>query len=97
MEAATDTKSTITLFDRANSQLQKNPYFSVLITTVSYALSAMNKNLHAVLRKICTSRADPLYHSCYDGAVAWKMLPIQSIFHQSKQMEVRSHQIWTIW
>jgi len=56
----------------------------------------MNKSLHAVLIKICTSRGGPLFHSSYDGIVARKMLPTQSIFHRPEQMEVRRRQIQTI-
>ena len=53
------TKSTITLCDRANSQLQKT--FFDTVTTIRYTfLPAMNKSLHAVLIKICTSRGDSL-------------------------------------
>ena len=52
----------------------------------------MNKSLCALLIKICTSRDDPLFHSCYDGIVARKMLPMQSVFHWPGQMEVRKYQ-----
>lgn len=57
----------------------------------------MNKSLHAALVKICTSGADPLYHSWYDGVIAKKMFPMQFIFHWLEQMEVRRHQIWAKW
>lgn len=57
----------------------------------------MNKSLHAALVNICTSGADPLYHSSYDGVIAKKMLPMQSIFHQLELVEVRRHQIRAIW
>ena len=53
----------------------------------------MNKSLHAALIKICTSGGGPLFHNSYDGVVARKMLPTQSIFHRAEQMEVRRHQI----
>jgi len=56
----------------------------------------MNKSLHAVLVKICTSGGGPLFHSSYDGVVARKMLPTQSIFHRPEQMEVRGREIRTI-
>ena len=52
-----------------------------------------------MLVKICTSRDDPLFYSCCDGIsgiIARKMLPLQSLFHWPKQMEVRRHQIRTI-
>ena len=29
----------------------------------------MNKSLHAILVKTCTSRTDPLFHGCYDGDI----------------------------
>jgi hypothetical protein len=68
-----------------------------MVTTIGYALlPAMNKSLHAVLVKIFTSRGGPLFHSLYDGILARKMLPTQSIFHRSEQAEVRRHQSWTI-
>ena len=58
----------------------KTLFFNIF-TTISYAfLSAMNKSPHAVRIHICTSGGDPLFHSCYNGVVAWKMLPIQSSF-----------------
>ena len=56
METTTDTKTTITLLDISYKTL-----FFHIITTISYTFSpVMNKNLHAVLVKICTSRGDPL-------------------------------------
>ena len=58
METTIDTKSTITLFDRANSQLQ-NTIFQHS-HHVSAFLSEMKKSLHAMLVKICASRNDPL-------------------------------------
>jgi len=68
------------------------------VTTVNYAtLPAMNKSLHAMLVKICTSGSDPLFHSCYDSTVAEKMLPTQSILHQPDQTEARGQQIQTTW
>jgi len=68
------------------------------VTTIRYALlPATNKSLHAVLVKTCTSGGGPLFHSSYDGIVARKMLPMQSIFHQPEQMEVRRRQIQTTW
>jgi len=50
METTTDTKSTIILFNRANSQLQ-NTIFQ-LITSITYAFSpVVNKSLPAALLK----------------------------------------------
>jgi len=58
LETAVDTKSTVTLFDRANSQLQST--LSTQGTTMRCAfLPAMNKNLHAVFVTVCTSQVDP--------------------------------------
>jgi len=66
----------------------KTMFFSI-VTTISYAfLPEMNKSLHAAFIKISTRGGDPLFHSYYDGA-ARKMLPLQSAFHQPKEMEVR--------
>ena len=93
METTTAIKSTITLFSRENSQL----FFNV-VTTISYALiAAMNKSLHAVLIRICTSGGDTLFYNCYNSIVARKILPMQSIFHLPEQAEVRRCQIWTMW
>ena len=89
VESITDTKSTLTLSDRGNSQLQNTIVFCI-VTAISYAfLPAVNKSLHAMLVIICTSKCDPLFHSCYEGIVARKMLPTQSLFHQPEQMEDR--------
>ena len=50
----------MTLFDTANYQLQYT-LFERRLTNINYAFSpAMNKSLHAVLIKICTSGGDPL-------------------------------------
>ena len=44
-------KGTVTLFDRANSQLQNTVFQHA--TTISYTfLSEMNKNLHATLKDL---------------------------------------------
>lgn len=58
---------------------------------------AMNKSIHTMLKKTCTSASDPLFHSCSDSVIARKTLPLQSIFHWPKQVEVRRFQILTIW
>ena len=72
--------------------------FFDIVTATGYALSpSMNKSLHAALIKICTSGGGPMPHSSYDGILARKMLPTQSIFHRPEQMEVRRRQIQTIW
>jgi len=50
VEKTTATKSTITLFDRANSQLQNNISADI---TISYVFSpTMTKSLHAMLVKV---------------------------------------------
>jgi len=85
METTTDTRSTIALLDRANSQLQ-NTVFNI-VRTISYAFSpVMNKILHATPIKICTSAGDSLFHSFYDGVPARKSLSMQSIIYCPKQM-----------
>ena len=59
IETTTDTKSTVTLSDR--EILSYKILFFNTVTTISWAsLPAMNKSLHAALRKICTSNGDPL-------------------------------------
>jgi len=58
-----DTKRTIRLFNRTNSQSQNILFFNI-VTTISYAfLPAVNKSLHAVLITICTSGGEPLLPS----------------------------------
>jgi len=48
----------------------KTLFFSI-ITTISYGFSTlMNKNLHAVLVKICTDGVDPLFQRYCDGVAA---------------------------
>ena len=55
-------KSTSTLFDRANSHYERQ--FFIRVTTISYVfLPVMNKSLHATLVIPCTSGADPLLPS----------------------------------
>ena len=91
MEATTDTKN---IHDLIEQILHYKTLFFNTVTTISYAfLPAMNKSLHAMLTKICTSEDDPLFHSCYDGIVPRKMLQMQFIFLMSKETEVRRHQI----
>ena len=59
MEATTDTKSTVTLLDRANSQLQALLFNT---STISYVfLPVMNKSLHATLINTWTSRDELLF------------------------------------
>ena len=71
--------------------------FFDIVTTIGYALSpAMNKSLHAALVKTRTSGGGPLFHSWYDGVVARKVLPTQTMFHRPEQMEFRRRQIRTI-
>ena len=57
----------------------------------------MKNSLPAALIKMCTKGGKPLFHSCYDGIIARKRLPTQSVCHWPEQMEVRSRQIQTIW
>ena len=59
METTSDTKSTMTPFNRTGSQLQ-NSIFST-VTTISYPfLPVMNDSLHATLISICTNAGNPL-------------------------------------
>ena len=59
METQKNTMSTVTVLDRANSQLQT--VFFNIVTTVSWAfLPLTNKCLRAVLPKMSTTRGDPL-------------------------------------
>jgi len=58
MENTTDSKSTVTLFDRAKSHL-KNTILQHI--AISYAfLPVMNKSLHTVIVKICTREGGTL-------------------------------------
>jgi len=60
--------------------------------SISYALLlAMNKSLKATLVKISTGGDGPLFHSFCDSIIPRKLLPMQSIFHCPKQMEVGRH------
>ena len=60
METIANTKNTITLLNRAHSQLQNAVFFDT-VTNISFVFSpAMNKSLHATLVKICTGGGDPL-------------------------------------
>jgi len=52
------------------------------VTTIGFAfVPAMSESLHTMLVKICTRGRNPLFHSCYDRAIARKMLSMQSSFH----------------
>ena len=65
------TKSTITLFDRANSQPQNTIFFFSIATIINYTFSpVMNKSLCASLIKTCTNRGNSLFHVCCDSIVA---------------------------
>jgi len=48
----------------------KKLFFNTVTAISSAFLPAMNKTLHAVLLKTCTSRGAPLFHSCYGGVAA---------------------------
>ena len=60
MEITTDTKNAITLFDRANSQLQ-NTVFQRSHHHLLCIFASNEQELHAALIKICTSATDPLW------------------------------------
>ena len=51
-----------------------------LIQAVTAFPLQTNKSLCATLIKICTSRGKLMFHGCYDGIVARKLLPMQSNF-----------------
>lgn len=57
--------------------------FFTIVTTMGCSFSTvMNKSLHAVLVKICSSGCDPLFHSCYGGIVRRKMLSMcRTVYH----------------
>jgi len=80
VETTAVTKSTITLFDGANSHLQ-GITFNIVTTIIYKLLLEMNKSLHTALVKACTSAGNSLFHGCCDSIVAQKMLPMQSTFH----------------
>ena len=62
MEMTIGRKNKITLFYRANSQLQNT--FLNIVTMISYAFSlTINKSLHAMVVHICTSGDEPLLPS----------------------------------
>lgn len=67
-------KSTITLSDRANSQLLN--YFFNIVNTISYVfLPVMSKSLHAVLIRICTAVQNLAYlpqhsHHCWNASLS---------------------------
>ena len=65
----------------------KTPFFNIVTTIRKSFLPPINKSLHATFVKISSSRGDPQFHSCYEGVVARKKLPTQSIFHQHEQIE----------
>jgi len=67
----------------------ETPFFNIIMTTIYAFLPAMNKSLHAM--HIKTNGDDSLFHSCYDGVITRKVFPMQSIFHQPEQMQVRRH------
>jgi len=59
METTTDKRSTVTLFDRANSQLQ-NTIFNIVIAISGMFFASNEQGLRAVLLKVCMSRGAPL-------------------------------------
>ena len=70
------------LFPRKLKQIERayKVHFSNIVLTIDYAfLPVVDKNLHAMLIKICTSGDDQLFDSCYDHIVSRSMLPTQSI------------------
>jgi len=91
----TTTKHTVTLPARANSQLQ-TPFFSI-VTTISYAFSpVMNKDLHAMLIKICTTGGDPLSLSSLMKQIMHYPSPHCSHIHSwvSIKVSVNVNSVW---
>jgi len=79
------------------SESYKTLFFKI-VTTIGCTFSpAMNKSLNAAVIKNCNSGDDSLFHSWYNSIIARRILPIQSIFHQPEQTEVRRYQNQTIW
>ena len=62
-------------------------FFSIA-TTISYAfmpvMPVINMSTHASLVKICTSRGDRLFHSCFYVDIARKMLSMQSFINSKR-------------
>jgi len=81
-------KSTITLFDRANSQLQNTLLFPITVTSISHVFSTvMNKCLHAALVTICTGRGDPLFLSPLQNSTITTSLCSHPLFGLHKCLE----------
>lgn len=89
MGVTTDTKSTtMHLVEQIVSYIT---LFCNRVTTISHVFSpVMNKSLYAVLVKNKYKSAPMevilLFHSCYYALVARKILPLQFILQQPKQM-----------
>lgn len=64
MEIITYIKSTITLFDRTLTWLQKDLFFNILISLVYAFSTMMNKNIYAALIKIYVDNGKPQFNSC---------------------------------
>jgi len=58
---------------------------------LSYKAQFFNKSLQGMFVKICTRKADLLFHSCCDSVIARDMLPMQSILHHPVQMDIRRY------
>lgn len=90
MKATRDRKSTITLIDRADSQLPNTVFKQSPILAMRFTTNLQELSLHAC--KYLHHGSSPLFHNCYDGTVDKEMLPTQFIFHQSEQTEEWRHQ-----
>ena len=94
MENTTDRKSRGTPIKQIFSY--KTLFFNIVISIIYLFSSEMNKSLYKMLWEICISKGYPLFHSCYEGIVARRMLPMQSVFHWVKEVEDGRNQIWSI-
>jgi len=61
----------------SNTKHYFSKYSSLLVV---HFYQPLRECLHATLVRICTSRGDPLFDSCYDSAVAKKCCPCSSFF-----------------
>ena len=92
MKTTTATKSTITLFDRSNSQLKSTIFFNIAVTTRDTSLPVMNKILCTVLIK--SASADVTYchrHHCWNAPPTTSLCPhsLFGFYRHSASADVR--------
>jgi hypothetical protein len=84
MKTTTDTESISTQLNRARLLTVIFPHnHHSLRTFASY-----EQEPYAAFVKVCASRGKPLPYSCSDSIIVCKMLPMKSIFHRPKGMDV---------